>query len=88
MLGLLGIGLGLGQALTLWMPSPLWVGLFWGAMLLGLVWVGLLALTDAWATKHFYGRRRHQCLVERAALEAQLRRIQEGRGNGKHKLPD
>ena len=83
MLGLLGVGLGVGQALTLWIPSPLWTGVFWAAMLLGLIWVGLLALADAWATRHFYGRRRHQCLIERVALEAQLRRIQEGRGNGK-----
>jgi predicted lipid-binding transport protein (Tim44 family) len=83
MLGLLGVGLGAGQALMLWFPSPFWLGVFWAAMLLGLLWVGLLALADAWETRHFYGRRQCQCLIERAALEAKLRRIQEGRGNGK-----
>ena len=39
-------------------------------------------LVDAWATKHHYGRLRHQCLVEKLKLEAEIRRIQAVKGNG------
>jgi hypothetical protein len=47
------------------------------------LWLGALALTDMWATKRYYGSLRYDYRVEQARLEAELRRIQAARGNGK-----
>jgi len=63
---------------------PGWAALaFWLGVMLLVVWLALLALVDIWATQHFYGRLRHEALVGRMRLEAELRRIQSVRGNGK-----
>jgi len=81
MLGLVALSLPFG----VWI-LPLWpkVGVFyWGAVLFVLLWLGALGLVDMWATKHYYGRLRDHYRIEKAKLEAELRRIQLGRGNGK-----
>ena len=52
-----------------------------GAVLLLVLWICLLAAADAVATRLHFGRVRHDNLVERAKLQAQLRRIRAG-GNG------
>jgi hypothetical protein len=51
-------------------------------MILLVCWVILLALVDAWATKHHFGRLRDKCMVEKLRLEAEVRRIQAAKGNG------
>jgi hypothetical protein len=56
---------------------------YWGGVLLLLLWIALLAVVDIWATKHYFGRMRHEYLVERAKLEAELRRLRSTQGNGK-----
>jgi hypothetical protein len=69
---------------------PLWpkVGVFfWGGVLSLLMWIGVLGLADMWATKHYYGKLRDDYRIEQARLEAELRRIQGGRRNGKPAKP-
>ncbi len=58
---------------------------FWGAVVLVVFWVILLALADIVAIYHYYGRLRTSYMVERAKLQAQLRRVQATRGNGQDK---
>jgi len=82
MLGLLSIALFVGQLIT---GPPLLVVAFWGAVLLTLCWIGLLAVLDIWATKHHFGRMRQTYLVEEAKLQAELRRIRGANRNVKAK---
>jgi len=86
MLGLLAVALFVGQLLT---GPPLFMVLFWAALLLLIVWMGLLAAADIMATRQHFGRLRHEHLLEQAKLQAELRRIQSARSNGKakHKKP-
>lgn len=60
---------------------------FWGGVVLVVFWVILLAMADMIAIYHYYGRLRTTYLVERAKLQAQLRRAQAARGNGQQRLP-
>ena len=83
MLGLLAVALFGGKLLTEWMGSRLFFAVYWFGVILVVLWVALLAIVDMWATKHHFGRLRHHCLVEQAKLEAEVRRIQAVRGNGK-----
>ncbi len=57
--------------------------IYWCAVLLLVAWVGILAGIDIWATKYFYGKLRDTYRIEQARLQAELRRIQAARGNGK-----
>ena len=61
--------------------------ILWIVVLLGICWVGLLALVDIWATQHHFRRLQHECLIEQAKLQVELRRIQALRGNGKGRAP-
>ena len=72
-----------GYVLTLWLGSRVFALAFWSAIILVIAWTCLLALVDMWATKHHFGRVRHDSLVEQAKLRAEIRRIQAFRGNGK-----
>ena len=57
--------------------------IYWACVLLLVAWVGILAVIDIWATKYYYGKLRDTYRIEQARLQAELRRIQSGRGNGK-----
>ena len=83
MLGVLAVAMLVGYVLTLWLGSRVFALAFWSAIILVVVWTCLLALVDMWATKHYFGRVRHDSLVEQAKLRAEIRRIQAFRGNGK-----
>jgi hypothetical protein len=83
MLGLLAAAVLVGYMLTLWLRSGWFALVFWPAVMALACWVALLAAVDIWATKHHFGRLRHNCLIEQAKLQAELRRIQSIRGNGK-----
>jgi phosphatidylglycerophosphate synthase len=82
-LGLLAVMVLVGYLLTLWLRSSLLALLFSASVMVLTCWVVLLAAMDIWATKRHFGRLRQNCLVEQAKLEAQIRRIQAIRGNGK-----
>jgi hypothetical protein len=83
MLGLLAVVTLGGYLLTLWFRSAWLIVVFSGSVMVLACWVVLLALLDMYATKQHFGRLRQDCLVEQAKLEAELRRIQAVRGNGK-----
>jgi hypothetical protein len=85
MLGILGIAMSAGYGLTLWLDSGWFAVVYWTAVMALAFWVVLLALVDIWATKHHFGRLRHQCFVEQVKLESELHRLQSIRGNGKPK---
>ena len=85
MLGVLAVAMLVGYLLTLWLGSRAFALAFWSAIILVVVWTCLLAVVDIWATKHYFGRLRHDSLVEQAKLRAEIRRIQAFRGNGKGK---
>lgn len=62
---------------------PLWpkIGVFvWGAVLLLLVWVGILGIADIWDTKYFYGKLRDGYRLEQTRLRAELRRLRSEGG--------
>jgi hypothetical protein len=87
MLGLLAIAVLIGYVLTWWLRSGWFALVFWTAVMVLACWVMLLAAMDIWATKRHFGRLRHHYVVEQAKLEAQIRRIQALRGNGKGEVP-
>lgn len=84
MMGALATALFVGQWLTGVVESPWFAIIYWLAVLILVGWVGLLALVDVLATKFHYDRVRHGYVLERAKLEAELRRMQRSRGNGHH----
>lgn len=83
MLGLLAVAILVGQLAALQIESRIFVFGYWGGVLLVVGWVGLLAVVDMLATKHHFSRLRQVYLVEQAKLQAELRRIQAARSNGK-----
>ena len=83
MLGLLALAVLVGYTLTLRMPSSRFTPIYWIVVMGMACWVGLLAIIDMWATRRYFGRLRHRCTVEQARLQAEIRRIQAVRGNGK-----
>ena len=81
MLGVLAVGIFAGQWVSQ-VARPTIVFIFWGGVALVVVWVGVLAVADILATKHYYGRLRQGFVIEQAKLQAQLRRMQQARRNG------
>jgi peptidoglycan/LPS O-acetylase OafA/YrhL len=80
LLGVLAAALFIGQFLT--GPQAL-LFIYWGVTLLLVAWVALLAVVDALATKFHFARLREKFLVEQAKLQAEIRRIQAAKSNGK-----
>ena len=86
LLTLAGIGLIVGQLI----PPRVWPSLFvvfWCGLMLLLVWVVLLALADAAATRAYVGRLQRQRTAERSELEQELMRIKRSRQNGQPPEP-
>lgn len=83
MLGILAVALLVGQLIKRLPLPPLAVFVFWGGVLLLVAWLALLAVADIVATKHYFGKLRRDFLIEQAKLQAELRRIQQLRGNGR-----
>jgi hypothetical protein len=80
MLAILAMAIFVGQ----WITHPPWLPfVYWGAVVLVVVWVGLLAVADMVATKHYFGRLRDDFLIEQAKLRAEVRRLQKSRSDGK-----
>lgn len=87
MLGILGVAILVGQWLTVWAESRLFAVIYWGCVLLLLLWMALLAVADIVATQHHFSRMRTDVLIERARLQAEIHRIQAAETNGKVKAP-
>jgi amino acid permease len=83
MLGLMAVAIFVGQLVVPRIESRLLASAYWGAVLLMVGWVGLLAAADVLATKHHFTRLRQTYLIEQAKLHAEIRRMQATRGNGK-----
>ena len=83
MLGLLGPGVLIGRLLVTLRPEPIVILIYWGVVLLVLIWISLLAIVDVWATRFHFGRVQEHLLLEQAKLRAELQRKQAVRGNGK-----
>ncbi len=85
MLGVLAVGLIVGH----WIEYPILplmiVVIYWGGVAVVVLWISLLALTDIWATHYHFGRVQTSYTIERAKLEAELRRIKTTEGNGESK---
>jgi hypothetical protein len=86
MLGVLAIGLYAWEILTKWVTSQLILMIYIGVMFILVIWVALLAFADIWATKYHFGRLHQKCLIEQAKLNAEVRRVQSVRGNGKQSV--
>jgi hypothetical protein len=83
LLGILAVAMVIGELLTRWVSSQLFIFIYWAATLVLVVWVALLAAVDIWATKYHFGELRQKYLIEQAKLHAEIRRVQSVRGNGK-----
>jgi cytochrome bd-type quinol oxidase subunit 2 len=81
MLAVLAVALFVGEWLTGEIASRWFAIVYWLATLVVVGWVGLLALADVLATKIHYDRIRHGYVIERAKLEAELRRFGRSQGN-------
>ncbi|NLE36433.1 MAG: hypothetical protein GX621_00245 [Pirellulaceae bacterium] len=78
MLGILGILI----AASSMVEPPMVKVLFYVGMLGLTLWIVLLAMADAVVSRVHYARLRNDCVVERARLEIEARRLRAG-GNGK-----
>jgi len=79
MLGILGILIAASSIVE----PPMVKVLFYVAMLGLTLWIVLLALADAFSSRMHFDRLRNDCLVERARLEIEARRLRAAAGNGK-----
>lgn len=87
MLALLALALLSGYWITLERVGPIFFSIYWGTVLLIVLWVGLLAIADMIATKQYFSSLRQHYVVEEAKLQAELRRITAKEGNGRHQDP-
>ncbi len=81
MMAVLAIALFVGEWLTDTIASRWFPIIYWLAVMVLVGWVGLLALADIFSTKLHYDRLRHGAMLERAKLEAELRRVERSQGN-------
>jgi hypothetical protein len=68
---------------SLWVKRPFLLLLFWGGVALLVLWTCLLATADWLHTRWYYTRLRDDNVAQRAALEAEMRRILRHRSNGR-----
>jgi hypothetical protein len=83
MLGLLGVAILLGHLLSVLSAPPLLMFIFWGGVMLMAVWLGLLAVADMIATRQYFSRLKQDYLIQQARLQAELRRLQRTRDDGR-----
>jgi hypothetical protein len=87
MLGLAGAAIFIPEVLPKDITGSPFFLLYWLAVLLLVVWTMLLAAVDFWATKVYYDRLQNAYFHEKMKLEAELRRAEDARSNGKPKKP-
>ena len=83
MLGVLAIALLAGCWVKSPPLSPLMFTIYWGGVILIVIWLGMLAVVDIISTKFYFGRVKRDYMIENARLEAQARRLQRAQGNGR-----
>lgn len=83
MLAIAAVALLVGHWIDPERVSPLVFLLYWAGVILLVLWVALLAVADMISTKSYFGRVQQSQLVEKAKLQAELRKIQSSRGNGR-----
>lgn len=86
LLTLAGVGLIVGQLI----PPRVWPSLFvcfWCAVALLLMWIALLAMADAAATRAYIGRLQRKRNAERSELEQELMRLKRRSQNGQPRDP-
>lgn len=76
-LGVLGVAIFIGQWLMIWVPSRLFLVIYWSGVLVLVLWVVLLAVADMAATSLYYSREKNNSIVEHARLQGELRRARE-----------
>jgi len=79
MLGVLGVLLAIGSFVEL----PMVGVLLYVGMLVLVLWILLLALADAVASRAHFSRLRSDYMIERAKLEVEARRLRSAGGNGR-----
>ncbi len=82
LLGLIGLGMLIGRLLIVWRAPPTAILAYWAGIVLLVLWLGLLAVADMVATRLYFTRLRRDYLVERARLEAELRRMKRPQEDG------
>lgn len=80
MIAATGVAILVGSLLP---AEPILWSVFWIAVMLWVVWIVILAAADLVDSRTHYGELRHDQLVMRSQLEAELRRHQSREGNGK-----
>lgn len=83
MLGVLAVAILIGHWITSPPLPPLAPLVFWGVVVLVVLWMGMLAMADLVVTRLHFRRLRDGYLVQQARLQAELRRIQSTQANGK-----
>jgi hypothetical protein len=83
MLGILAVAMLAGGWVKHPPLSPTVFAIYWGLVLLLVLWLGLLAVADIVSTKYHYARLRDHYALEETRLRAELRRIEALQGNGK-----
>jgi hypothetical protein len=88
MIGIVGIALFVGVAFFLgreslfpWIEDVVVIVAYWLAVLLIIVWMGLLALVDVWASRRYVGRLLDDDLLEQTKLHANLYRQSRAKQN-------
>ena len=78
LVGIVGIAVFVGH----WVSEPVLALMYWGIILLVVMWILLLAVLDLLSSRAYFGRLQREQLVEEACLRADLRRAKSVRDNG------
>jgi hypothetical protein len=77
MLGVLGAAIFIGQLLMIWVTSQAFLVVYWGGVVVLVLWLALLALADMAATGFYYSRVKSNYVVERARLQGELQQARK-----------
>jgi ABC-type Fe3+ transport system permease subunit len=87
MLGVLGAAIFVGQLMMLWVASPLFVAVYWSAVVLLVLWMLLLAMADMADTGLFYSRQTGNSAVEHSRLQGELQKAIEDEARQRNGRP-
>jgi hypothetical protein len=84
MLAILAVAMLVGHWVTLDAAGAVVFSVYWGCVVLVVFWLMLLALADVVSTRQHFGRLHAGQVVEKARLEAEMRKILAARDNEEH----